>query len=86
MERSGPDFKLLSGVEVEEQYQVKLGQSFSNLETVDVIVGTKEPGQVADRISKFQPRGLSPYLKSALKKWSNENYSKLFKNNINWNV
>jgi hypothetical protein len=40
-------------------------ESFSNLENVDVIVGTKEPGQVAGRISKFQPRGLSTYLKPA---------------------
>jgi len=54
-------------MEVEEQYQVKLLESFSDLENLDVIVGTKELGQVGVRISKFQPRGLSAYLKSAYK-------------------
>lgn len=67
MERPEPDLKLVSGVEVEELYQVKLWESFSNLENLDVIVGTKELGQVADRISKFQPRALSTYLKTAYK-------------------
>jgi hypothetical protein len=37
------------------------------LKNLDVIVGTKELGQVAGRISKFQSRGLSTYLKSAYK-------------------
>jgi hypothetical protein len=67
MERSEPDFNPLSGVEVEEQYQVKLGESFSNLETVDVIVGTKEPGQVAENI-KISAKGTKPLSEISIKK------------------
>jgi hypothetical protein len=65
MEEPELDLMKVNGVEVEEQYQLKLRTSFSNLETLDAIVGTTELGQTSGRISKFQQREPSALLKSA---------------------